>query len=342
MDYSFEAIFPQLIQRFTGILWEALPFIVLGALIAGILEELVPQQLVTRVMPRNRFLGIAIGGLLGLLFPMCECGIIPVMRRLLRKGVPLSSCVAYLLAGPIINVVVMVSTYVAFSGTDTTGSSSSQIVQFSAPLMVTLRMVFGYVVAFGTAAIVEWQWRKHGTALLAPAAVADTKAADWSNSTALPVTDASSRATSAGQRIANISHIALHDFIDITVYLILGAILAAVIRVLFTHDQMESWSQQNAPLAILTMMGLAIIMCLCSEADAFVAASFRPFIPAAKLAFLVLGPMLDFKLYMMYTRVFRPRLIWTIILSVALQVFIYAVIVHYVWNAYVQSHVGAS
>src|SRR6202030_1828258 len=105
------------ILNFTSILWEAMPFIVLGAVIAGILEEMLPQRVVARILPRSHFLSILLGGLLGMIFPMCECGIIPVMRRLLRKGVPLSSCVCYMLAGPIINVVVMLSTYVAFSGT---------------------------------------------------------------------------------------------------------------------------------------------------------------------------------------------------------------------------------
>jgi uncharacterized membrane protein YraQ (UPF0718 family) len=90
------------------------------------------------------------------------------------------------------------------------------------------------------------------------------------------------------------------------------------------------------------MMGLAIVLCLCSEADAFVAASFISVRPAAKLAFLVLGPMLDFKLYMMYTRVFRPRLIWTIILSVVVQVLIYSLIAHYVWETHVAEPYGPS
>ena len=110
----------EFVTIFISILYEALPFIVLGAIIAGLLEELVPQRLVARIIPRNRVLAIGIGGFLGVLFPMCECGIIPVMRRMLRKGVPLSSCVCYMLAGPIINVVVMLSTYVAFSGAATT------------------------------------------------------------------------------------------------------------------------------------------------------------------------------------------------------------------------------
>jgi uncharacterized membrane protein YraQ (UPF0718 family) len=80
------------------------------------------------------------------------------------------------------------------------------------------------------------------------------------------------------------------------------------------------------------MMALAVVMCLCSEADAFVAASFTSMHPSAKIAFLVLGPMLDFKLYMMFTRVFRPRLIWTIIIALVIQVLIYSLIVHYLWD----------
>src|SRR5207244_4726059 len=102
-------------------------FIVLGAVLAGVLEVLVPQRVVARLIPKNRVLAIAIGGFLGLLFPMCECGIIPIMRRLLRKGLPLSCCTCYMLAGPIINVVVMISTYVAFSGTGTGAVYSAQV-----------------------------------------------------------------------------------------------------------------------------------------------------------------------------------------------------------------------
>src|SRR5580658_10602851 len=100
---------------FCSVLWEAMPFIVLGALIAGILEEFFPQQWITRLLPKAVLPSVMIGAVLGLIFPMCECGVVVVMRRLLRKGVPLSSCIAYMLAGPIINGVVIGSTWVAFA-----------------------------------------------------------------------------------------------------------------------------------------------------------------------------------------------------------------------------------
>jgi uncharacterized membrane protein YraQ (UPF0718 family) len=146
------------------------------------------------------------------------------------------------------------------------------------------------------------------------------------------------------QRVSNISETALHDFVDITVFLILGALIAAGTRLVVSHEWMEQQAKSFWPLIILLMMGFAIVLCLCSEADAFVAASFSKLPPSSKVAFLVLGPMLDFKLYMMYTRVFRPRLIWTIILSVVVQVYFYAVVLHLLMREFpgLFFHVGSS
>lgn len=316
------------ILRFASILYEALPFIILGAVIAGILEEMLPQRLITRFLPRSRTLSIVIGALLGLVFPMCECGIIPVMRRLIRKGFPLSCCVAYLLAGPIINWVVMLSTFVAFSGMEDTREPNGALsYQMGSWWMTGLRVGLGFLVSVVTAHIVEWQYRKYGSKLLTPLAIP-------------PKLDANEDAEepevkrTASQRVFNITETALHDFIDITVFLIMGALLASFVRQMVTPEMVTDLSRNHAVLSIGLMMLLAVLLCLCSEADAFVAASFSMLRPAAKLAFLVLGPMLDIKLYMMYTRVFRPRLIYTIFLSVAVQVFAYSYVTHLLWEHY--------
>ena len=142
------------ILTFSSILWEALPFIVLGAVVAGILEELLPQQLITRILPKQVLPAVVIGALLGLAFPMCECGIVVVMRRLLRKGLPLSCCIAYMLAGPIINAIVIFSTWVAFYP------------HGIAPEVVALRVGLGFLVAVATGLVVQVQYRKYGNALL--------------------------------------------------------------------------------------------------------------------------------------------------------------------------------
>jgi uncharacterized membrane protein YraQ (UPF0718 family) len=311
---------PNIIIYFLAILYEAMPFIALGAVIAGFLEVFVPQKLILRFIPQNRPLAIVVGCFLGVLFPMCECGILVIMRRLIRKGVPLSVGVAYMLAGPIINFVVMLSTYKAFQKTAGLGGLE----------MMALRMTGGFVVAFGTALIVEWQHRRHGDRLLAASLLSDMKHADQ---TAAESENGNGDARSFAQRIHTVAEVALHDFVDITVFLILGALLASLARVLLPHETVEDFSRQYPFWAIGGMMALAIILCLCSEADAFVAASFTGLAPSAKLAFLVLGPMLDFKLYMMYLRVFSPRLIWTIIVSVVVQVWLYALVFHLIWES---------
>jgi uncharacterized membrane protein YraQ (UPF0718 family) len=311
---------------FRSIVWEALPFIVLGALIAGMLEELLPQRVLVSLLPRNRYLAIAMGGLLGLIFPMCECGIIPIMRRLLRKGLPLSCCIAYVLAGPIVNVVVILSTVAAFSGMENVFEAGKPSYQMGSLWMTAFRVGLGYLTAVVTSLFVEWQHQKHGDSLLTP----------LTRPGGLPVVEeeAAEERRPLMQRVNNITETALHDFADITVFLIIGAMLAASIRMFLTPDTLADLSRQHVVLTILFMMGLAIALCLCSEADAFVAASFVTLRPAAKLSFLVLGPMIDFKLYFMYTRVFRPRLILTVYTAIIVQVFIYSLAVHAFWEKY--------
>ena len=383
MDYD------QLILVFTSIIYEALPFIVLGVVLAGLLEEFVPQQAIARIIPSNRLFAIGLGGILGIVFPMCECGIIVVMRRLLRKGLPLSVCVAYVLAGPVINVVVLTSTFVAFNYPD-----EKNWILGGPWGMVGLRAGLAFIVAVITALVVDRQWQLYGTDLLhhsvtvglqSPTGDEAEETNDGTPTSRLILAQAINlvllkpvwfllfgayraiRGDAAWRRhFANVTETALNDFVDIMAFLVLGACIAAAGRLVLregTAGVQESptaakdkagdakdkagpaGSTKTTPsesklvttlrdypsVAILMMMGFAILFCLCSEADAFVAANFQVFWPpASKLAFLVLGPMLDLKLYLMYTRVFRPRLIFTIILCVVVQVFIYTMIVHYV------------
>ncbi|GIW78231.1 MAG: hypothetical protein KatS3mg105_0038 [Gemmatales bacterium] len=315
-----EYVITDFIFLFCSILYEALPFIILGAAIAGFLEEFVPQQWLVRIIPKNAVLAVGISGGLGLLFPMCECGIIVVMRRLLRKGLPLSCCVAYMLAGPIINVIVILSTYVAFA--------PYEPAQMGGFFMVGFRVAFGYVVACLTALIVEWQYRKYGNNLLSPSVTAGLDDADHEPDVGVPKPP-------FWQRLGNVSETALHDFVDITVFLILGALLASFTRQTMIYNPgVQEFIQGKPVLSHGLMMVLAVLLNLCSEADAFVAANLggTAIPPTAKLAFLVLGPMIDIKLYFMYTRVFRQRLIWIIFSTVAIQVFIYSLLFYFYWQ----------
>ncbi len=205
--------------RFSSVLWEAMPFVILGALVAGMLEEFLPQEFITKLLPKAVVPAVMIGAALGLLFPMCECGIVVVMRRLLRKGLPLSCCIAYMLAGPIINGVVIFSTWIAFKDHNI------------GPEMVGLRVGFAFVIACLTGLVIHFQHKKYGNALLTPMAVPPAPTADAPSPASL---DTSPEGTGPRQpflrRLGNISATALHDFVDIMVFLILGAALAALAR----------------------------------------------------------------------------------------------------------------
>jgi uncharacterized membrane protein YraQ (UPF0718 family) len=334
MNFDFESM----LLIFTSILYEALPFIVLGVIISGFLEEFVPQQIIAGLFKHGalsrgpaRLAAIALGGVLGLVFPMCECGIVPIMQRLLRKGVPVGVCISYMLAGPIINVVVISATYVAFNPSQSEDylfpwsfQVGGKTVDLGGPIaMVGLRVGLGFVVACVTGLVVEWQYRRHGNSLFTPA-VFGQQAAEEENSER-----PRARRTPFG-RIGNVAGTALHDFVDIMAFLVIGAGLAAIVRTSLDQTQFSDWVQTTPAVAILVLMGLAIAICLCSEADAFIAAALpRAVPPAAKVAFVVLGPMLDFKLLLMYTRVFRKRLILTIVVAVVVQVFLYTLLLHY-------------
>ncbi|MEZ6140148.1 MAG: permease [Zavarzinella sp.] len=302
-----------------SVIWEAFPFVVIGAVLAGILEEMVPQQAIAKLIPKNTFLAVLIGSLLGIVFPMCECGIVPVMRRLLRKGLPLGTCVAYMLAGPIVNIVVISSTWIAFRRY---GYGEE---------MVYIRVGMGIITAVVTGLIIQSMFRKLGNSMLNPISIPD---ADKSTTTALPqVHPSENRAgekASLFRRLANISETALHDFIDIMVFLTLGSFLAAGARlfILEPNEAIADTFYGNPFISIGVMIFIAFIMCLCSEADAFVAASLTKFSIASKIAFLVSGPMVDIKLIFMFSRVFRAKTIITIVAAVWIQVFLYSLLVH--------------
>lgn len=303
----------QFVVSFQSIVYEALPFVIIGALISGILEELLPQQLFARMIPKNRSLAIAGSALLGLIFPMCECGIVPVMRRLLGKGLPLGCAVAYMLCAPVINPVVIASTWAAFSGdrTNIDGITSAQ--------MVALRCGLSFITAFIIGNVVN--------------AIAKGNASDLikvpMKTPSLPMAENSEEERrSWSVRAANIAQVALHDFIDITCFLILGAILAATLQT-FEIVNRVSFLFGNPWTATITMMAIAVLLCLCSEADAFVAANMLKVPLSGKVGFLVLGPMFDLKLLLMFTRVFKAKLIVIIVVMLWSIIFTLSMITYY-------------
>ncbi len=322
---------------FVSIVLEAIPFMLLGAVLGGLLEVFVSRDRVLGLLPSRQWLTVIVAAGLGFVMPVCECAVVPVVRRLLRKGVPFAAAVAYLLGGPITNPLVAGSTAVAYS--------------FDWKVVI-LRIVFGYAVAVGVGLSVGSMF-KDDEALLPMNEQAscacghdhhghdheddkccdhdhshdheDGKCCDHDHSHA----GEKNTGPTFGQKLhAALLH-AADDFFDIGRYLIIGAFIAALLQTVVSRQAFVMLSGQPW-LAIILMMVLAITLNLCSEADAFVAASFKTLMPlSAQLSFMVLGPMVDIKLLLMYLGVFKKRAIVAIASLTIFAVFVGMLFFHY-------------
>lgn len=263
----------------TAIALEAMPFLALGALLSAVIEVFVSPARLARVIPRHLGGRIALGISAGLVVPTCECGVVPVARRLLAKDVPGSTVVAYLLSAPILNPVVLVSTFVAFRGSWT---------------MVGARAAVAAIVAATVAILVRRLPTEDLVRERADPSAEDAHAHDHAHA-------------ASGNRLLAVWRHAAIDFLEMGKYLIFGALAAAAFKTL-VPPSVVSLFEGNLVLSIVGMMALAILLSVCSEADAFVAASFVTFPAAAHLAFVTIGPMVDIKLIGLYAATFRRKL----------------------------------
>lgn len=317
---------------FLSILFEGAPYILLGTILSGFIDAFLPAKLLDRILPKNKVLSTLVAGFLGLIFPVCECAVVPVVRRLVQKGLPLSCALAYLLSAPIVNPIVIVSTLTAFKKSDqksyaeaysdtmaqrkgegdTVGiEDKAAAVQnaLSQTGMTFGRLSLGYVVAVLVGLVLI---RKKPFEVLHPSVAAGMEGAGGGGHSHAPPEKFDAKLTHAMRT-------AMRDFLDTAMYFSLGVLITSMFNTLVPQDWIAGVSN-NEFLAIPSMMGLAFILALCSTSDAFIAAPMAmpdAGLPsAAKLAFLVFGPMLDVKLVFMYAAIFRRKFL--IGLSVAL------------------------
>lgn len=334
--------FLQMNTIFISILIEALPFVLIGVFIAGFIQMFISEKFIARVIPKNKFLAVIVGSLIGVFFPSCECGIVPIVRNLLAKGVPLHAGIAFMLTAPIINPVVLFSTYVAFGST-----WEVPLLRVAGSLVVAL--VVGNIIAYfykGTG--LKDRFLKYETASEKVAVPTGNLAITGGNS---EITTSHFQALEVetethhehihhhhgeahaheemplSQKIWHTVQHAVDEFFSVGKYLVFGALLAAAMQTYIKTSTLVSIGH-GPVLSILLMMVLAFVLSLCSEADAFIAASFRSvFSTQSIVAFLVFGPMLDIKNLMMMLGAFKARFVVLIVTSVTIVVFLYALVI---------------
>ena len=284
--------FLQLNTIFLSILIEAFPFVLIGVLIAGFIQIFVTEDHIRRLIPKNRFLAVTMSCIVGSAFPACECGIVPIVRRLISKGVPIHAGIGFLLTGPLINPIVILSTYMAF-GNDMK--------------MAGLRMGVGFVAAFIITLMISFLFKsnqlKHSVT-------------DFTLSA-----DRTKKKEPFIQRVEGMMKHSIDEFFDMGKYLILGAFIAAFVQTYVSAKSLFLFGEGVVGSTVV-MMGLAFFLSLCSEADAFIGASFRNLFPASSiLAFLVYGPMIDLKNMIMLLSVFRAKFVFILLFLITMIVF---------------------
>jgi len=300
-----------------SLLLEGLPFIFLGTLISGFIDAYLPPWAMERMLPKRRALAIFASGFLGIIFPVCECAIVPVIGRLIRKGLPVSCAVTYMLAAPIINPITATSTMIGFSGH---GGDLGPLMGIQHhPIFVTgSRLLIAYVVCVIIGLLIQ----KVAASSLLKKHVLDAMKANQQSKDAgegLSIFGAIRSSLREGNRLILAFRTAMRDSVDTGMYFTIGAALTAIFNTSALQQGLGDFMSGHITIAVATMMVLAFILSLCSTSDAFVAATLKVAFPsqayeyAAKLGFLVFGPMVDVKLLFMYASIFRAKFVWMLV-----------------------------
>lgn len=280
---------------FISIIIEALPFVLLGTILSGIIEVFITPDIVNKFLPKNKFLRVLFGTFVGFVFPSCECGIIPIINRFLEKQVPSYTAVPFLATAPIINPIVLFATYSAFGN-----SIRFLILRFVGATIVAIAL--GVMLAF----LVDDNILKEDAK---PTHFHDYSDKKWYQKIFLALAHA------------------IDEFFDTGRYLVFGTLIASAMQI-YLPTRVLTTIGHSPITAILVMMLLAFILSLCSEADAFIGASLlSTFGIAPVMAFLLIGPMIDIKNLMMMVNSFKTRFIVQFISVSSIIIIIYCLFV---------------
>jgi uncharacterized membrane protein YraQ (UPF0718 family) len=249
---------------FVAVLVQALPFLVLGVALSAAIAVFVPASFFARALPAQAGLAVPVAGVAGAVLPGCECASVPVAGALVRRGVTPAAAFAFLLSAPAINPIVLTATAVAFPDN---------------PEMVLARAVASLLVA----CVMGWLWLRLGRP-------------DWLRPSARTAEEESGKGAAFWGSLR-------HDVMHAGGFLVVGALAAATLKTVVPAGWVQA-AADHPVVSVLALAMLAVLLSICSEADAFVAASLTQFSLTARLAFLVVGPMIDLKLFAMQTATF--------------------------------------
>ena len=268
---------------FVSIVLQSLPFVLLGVFASAAVQRYLSEGMLARWLPRRAVPLVALASVFGFVAPVCDCGVIPLARRLTAKGVPLYAATTFIIAAPVVNPVVLAATAFAFQGNWT---------------VVALRMAMTLSVATSVGLLVSVLFP--GTPSLLPAGV--------------PIRGGSGTpAAPGGGAVRALFAEASVEYFDIVFFVILGALFTAATQTFVPRGDLTAIGQSPVG-SVLTLMPVASLLSICSEADAFVARAFATtFSLGAVLAFMTIGQIVDLRNGFLLARTLRGRLVALIV-----------------------------
>ena len=289
---------------FTSIFFESLPFLLLGAIISSIIETYVSNETMAKIIPKTKVLGSIVGIFMGFFLPACDCAVIPVSKRLLKKKVPINVAVSFMLASPIINPVVLLSTYYAFYKTN--------------PEIFWFRLLFGIIIALIIGIIVGLVFKDKK--VINNEVIKDDCCECGHDH------DHHHKHTFKHDFLSICKHTA-NDFFEVVKYLMLGALIASIIQVSLPRDILVMFNN-NRILSIITLMLFAYLVSLCSTSDSFVGKSLlSSFSKSSIMAYLLLGPMIDIKNTIVLFGNYKKSFVFSLISLIFICIFIVSMVV---------------
>lgn len=309
--------FNQALTLFLSLLVEATPFLLLGVLFSSVLAVLVDERALVQRMPKHPALAALSGSLFGCLFPVCECGNVPVARRLLMQGAPSALAIGFLLAAPTVNPIVFWATWVAFR-------DQPAMVFWRVGLTIIVSVIIGWLFStqkdlrpFLQPAIArsvpeptpEPALVGSGASLLAGGTyLLQGEGTLRMDASLFDTLSASALAQASwATKLRAVLEMMLQEFRELGAVLVLGSAIAATVQVAIPREWILALGQGPIT-SIVAMMVLAWVVSICSTVDSFFALSFASvFTSGSLLAFLVFGPMIDLKNISLLLTTFKSR-----------------------------------
>ena len=283
-----------LVVVFVSIVLQSLPFVLIGVFASALVQQYLSERTVLRWMPRRALPAVLVGSVFGMVAPVCDCGAIPLGRRLAQKGVPAYAAVTFMLAAPVVNPVVALSTLVAFQGSWT---------------VVGLRMAMTLSVAVAVGLLAS----RLSIALARTAPVpASLYPPIRGGSVDLVDEEEEPPAARASGLLGVVRH-ANAEFFDVMFFIVLGALFTAATQTLVPRGDLAAVGSSSVG-SIVALMPIATILSICSEADAFVARAFATtFTLGSVLAFMTIGQIVDLRNGLLLARTLGLRLVLLVV-----------------------------